>query len=307
MKTDILVTGGTGLVGKAIQSLSPEGVQYLSSKTYDLRRVTHAEEMFRVYKPKKVIHLAGTVGGVKANAEYPVQFFNDNLEMNSNVIKLCYKYKVKKLICALSSCIYPNNADYPIKEDYLHLGPPHETNFAYSHAKRMMEVQMRAYRKQYGCNFIGVIPTNIFGEHDNFNLNNSHVIPAIIRKIYEAKKSGSDACLWGDGMALRQFTYSLDIAKILIWLANNECHYDLINIGDDREISIREASREIASAMEFTGDIIWDTKVPRGQHRKPCDMSRLKRLGFEDFTKFKTAIEYTTEWLKDNYEKGIRI
>tara|TARA_Y100000588_G_C14212388_1_gene907231 strand:+ start:517 stop:1308 length:792 start_codon:yes stop_codon:yes gene_type:complete len=263
--------------------------------------------MFDRYRPIKVIHLAGTVGGVRANMKHPVQFYDYNAQINSNVIKAACNFKVKKLICALSSCIYPDRVEYPIKEDYLHLGPPHESNFAYSYAKRMTEVQMRAYRKQYNCDFIGVIPTNIFGEHDNFNLDNSHVIPAIIRKIYEAKRAGSRVELWGDGMALRQFTYSLDIAKILLLLIDNECHYDLINIGDSAERSIKEVSEEIAKAMNFTGDIVWNTKMPKGQYRKPCDMSRLKRLGFKDFTKFGTAIKKTTDWLEDNYEKGIRI
>jgi len=304
MKTNILITGGTGLVGKAIQSLSPENSIFISSSDYDLTKKDQTIEMFDKYKPKKVIHLSGKVGGVKANMDNPVQFYADNVNMSLNIMDCAHKYGVQKLVCTLSSCIYPDRVEYPIKEDYLHLGPPHESNFAYSYAKRILEVQMRSYRKQYGCNFIGAIPTNIFGEYDNFNLNDSHVIPAIIRKIYEAKKQNKSVSLWGDGSPLRQFTYSKDIAKILLWLADNECLYDLINIGDSKERSIKEVATTISNAFNFSKNIEWDTNMPRGQFKKPCDMSRLKRIGFNSFTDFDEAIVGTVKWFEANYNNA---
>ena len=157
----------------------------------------------------------------------------------------------------------------------------------------MLEVQMRAYRKQYDCNFIGVIPTNIFGEYDNFDLESSHVIPAIMRKIYEAKLNNEDVIL----------TYSKDIAKILVWLVENECEYDLINIGDREERSIESVAEVISDALNFSGNIIWNTDMPSGQMKKTCDTSRLSELGFDYFTDFKEAITNTAMWFEENYQE----
>ena len=313
-ETGALITGATGLVGRAVQhflkSRKPSpflstDVVFLSSKDYDLRRPEQTNEMLARYKPKTVIHLAGTVGGVKANIDNPAEFYTNNIYINSNMIHFCHRHNVEKLICTLSTCVYPDKTKYPIKEEYLHLGPPHKSNFAYAYSKRMLEVQMRAYRKQYGCNFIGVIPTNIFGEHDNFDLESSHVIPAIMRKIYEAKLKNKDVILWGDGSPVRQFTYSRDIAKILIWLAENKCEYDLINIGDDEERSIQHVAEIISNTLNFSGNIIWDSSMPSGQIKKTCDMLRLKKLGFDqgEFTNFGEAITSTAIWFEENYQQ----
>ena len=308
----VLVTGGSGLVGTAIQKYLKDrktseflssDVVFISSKDYDLRRPEQAASMFDEYKPRNVIHLAGMVGGVQANSQKPAEFYTNNIYINTNIVHFSHKYETSKLLCMLSSCIYPDSVSYPIKESYLHLGPPHESNFGYAQSKRMLEVQMRAYRQQYESNFFGVIPTNIFGENDNFSLGSSHVIPAIIRKVYDAMLSGKSTIrLWGDGTPKRQFSYSGDIAKILVALIENDHQYELINIGDETEKSIKDVAEIICDVFGFTGNILWDDSMPKGQDRKPTDMSRLKESGLYSFSDFRESIESCCDWFEKNYK-----
>ena len=186
---NILVTGGTGMVGVALQKLIPDAI-FIGSKHFDLKSKEEVSKMFAYYEPEYVIHLAAKVGGVKANKDFLADFYYDNIMINTNVLECAKDYKVKKLLSLLSTCIYPDSVCYPLLEKNIHEGEPHESNFAYAYAKRMLDVQSRAYREQHGCNFITAVPNNLFGENDNFDYNNSHVIPAIIRKIYEAKLLG---------------------------------------------------------------------------------------------------------------------
>ncbi|KAJ3085379.1 GDP-L-fucose synthase [Quaeritorhiza haematococci] len=195
----ILITGGTGLVGKAIEhvvnhSTDPrfgkrEGEKwvFLSSKDGDLRDYSTAESLFQKYKPTCVIHLAAFVGGLFRNMKYKADFWRDNMRMNDNIIHLSHVYKVRKVVSCLSTCIFPDKTTYPIDESMIHNGPPHDSNFGYAYAKRMIDVMNRAYHEQYGCNFTSIVPTNIFGPHDNFNLEDSHVIPGLMHKCYLAK------------------------------------------------------------------------------------------------------------------------
>ena len=310
---NVLVTGGTGLVGAALQRyirhlqkenpfFSPN-IKFIGSSDYDLRRPEQVDLMFHSLKPRMVLHLAGKVGGVKANTDCVAEFFFDNLYMNLNVLHFSYVHKVEKLINMLSTCIYPDDVEYPIKEEYLHKGPPHKSNFGYAYAKRMVDVQSRAYRQQYGVNYINVIPNNIFGENDNFDLNDSHVVPAIIRKIYEAKKADGPVSLWGDGSPMRQFTYSYDIAKTLFFLTQKYDSSEPINIGCSEERSIREVAETIADCLGYDGNIFWEADMPSGQKRKPSDLSKLKELGWDDYTDFKEAIKNTCDWFVENYPK----
>ena len=311
-ETGVLITGATGLVGTAIKNylkqretseFSSDDVVFISSKDYDLRRPEQVQMMFTKYKPKNVIHLAGMVGGVQDNSTRQAEFYTNNTYINTNVLHFCHKHEVSKVLCMLSSCIYPDSVEYPIKEECLHNGPPHESNFGYAYSKRMLEVQMRAYRNQYGCNFFGVIPTNIFGENDNYNLTTSHVIPAIIRKVYDAMILDKDSInLWGDGTPQRQFSYSADIAKILVSLIENDHDHDLINIGDETERSIQDVASTICDAFGFTGDIIWDSEMPNGQQRKPVDMSLIKELGLYEFSDFTESISKSCAWFEDNQQ-----
>ena len=183
----------------------------------------------------------------------------------------------------------------------MHDGPPHESNYGYAYAKRMMEIQARAYRQQHDVNYVSVIPNNIFGENDNFSLEYSHVIPAMIRKIYEARENKKPVRLWGDGSPMRQFTYSYDIAKILFFITQKYDSKEPINIGCSDEYSIQETSEIIADCLGYDGQIIWDTDMPSGQKRKPSDLSKLKELGWDEFTNFKEAIKNTCDWFTGNY------
>jgi len=308
-ESEVLVTGGSGMVGYALKwghiygNAIPNAI-FISSKDYDLRKREEVESMFSKYKPKYVIHLAAHVGGVKANSDYAADFYYDNIMINTNVLHTAKEHGVKKLISLLSTCIYPNKISYPLKEEEIHSGPPHESNFAYAYAKRMLDVQSRAYRKQYGCNFITVVLNNLFGENDNFDYENSHVIPAMIRKIYEAKQSGSGVVLWGNGEPLREFTYSGDLAEILLFLFKNYNDPGPINIGCVKEYSIKEVAGLICDIVGYNAEnIVWDISKPAGQYRKPSDNSKLLALGWDEgsYTDFKRGLEKTSDWFIKNY------
>jgi GDP-L-fucose synthase len=220
------------------------------------------------------------------------------------VLHTAKEYKVDKLISLLSTCIYPDVVSYPLKEEDIHLGDPHLSNFAYAYAKRMLDVQSRAYRKQHGCDFITVVLNNLFGENDNFDYENSHVIPAMIRKIYEAKQNNGNVVLWGNGEPLREFTYSGDLAEILLFLFKNYEGSRPINIGCTNEYSIKQAAEYICSILDYdVKNIVWDTDKPMGQYRKPSDKSKLLSLGWKkhSHTDFKFALEKTCNWFIKNY------
>lgn len=304
----ILVTGGSGLVGYSLRWGYPYGnaipdANFVSSKDYDLRDSSQVIKMYETYKPEIVIHLAAKVGGVKANTDNPADFFRDNILINTNVLHYAKEFQVKKLISVLSTCIYPNKIDFPLVEENMHNGAPHDSNFAYAYAKRMLDVQSRAYRKQFGCNFITVVLNNLFGENDNYDLNNSHVIPAMIRKIYEAKINNTDVTLWGDGSPLREFTYSGDMAEIILFILENYDGEEPINVGNCKEISIKEVAEMIAKNFDFTNKIIWDINMPSGQYRKPSSNSKLLELGWneQNFSSFEKALRKTCEWFVKNY------
>ena len=297
-----LVTGGTGMVGLALQRLIPEAI-FISSKQYDLRKNKDVERMFSYYEPEQVIHLAARVGGIKANMDYMADFYLDNILINTNVLQNAHRYKTKKLVSLLSTCVYPDNSKYPLTEDQVHNGIPHSTNFAYAHAKRMLDVQSRAYRKQYGCNFITALPNNLFGENDNFDLENSHVIPAIIRKIHEAKQIGSDVALWGNGRPKREFTYSMDLAEVLLFLLEHYDNPEPINVGNTGEHSIKDIATTISDILQFDGEIKWDRNKPSGQYRKPSDNSKLLELGWhqENYSNLRESLKNVCEWFIINY------
>jgi len=298
----ILITGGTGMVGQAFKELLPQA-SFISSRDCDLRSRSETIKLFKRETPDYVLHLAAKVGGVKANSENLGSFYYDNITINSNVLECARQFKIKKLISLLSTCIYPDIVNYPLTEEQIHNGAPHKSNYGYAYAKRMLDVQSRAYREQYGCNFITVVPNNLFGEYDNFHLEDSHLIPAIIRKVYEAKENNTHVLLWGDGKPLREFTYSKDLAQIVLLLLREYNSGEPINIGNTIEHSVREVAGAIAKIMKFEGDIVWDTSQPTGQHRKPSDNSKLLNLGWkrEDYTPFDEALQSTCDWFVKNY------
>lgn len=298
----ILVTGGTGMIGKALKEVLPDAI-FVGSQEYDLRDSKATSELFQTIRPDYVIHLAAKVGGVKANFENLGSFYYDNIMINTNVLECCRKYKVQKVLSFLSTCVYPAGAEYPLTEEQIHNGPPHFTNYAYAYTKRMLDIQSRSYRKQYGCNFITIVPNNLFGEHDNFEMENSHVIPAIIRKVYDAKKNNTPLELWGDGSSLREFTYSKDLAQIVLVLLKQYSGAHPINVGNTEEYSIKEVAKTIVNIMNYKGKIIWDVSKQSGQYKKPSNNSKLLDLGWQktDYTSFETAIKDTCHWFVENY------
>ena len=244
----------------------------VGSNDYDLMSADSADRMIEENSPDVIIHLAAKVGGVKANMDYLGDFFYENILINTHVLESAKRHNISKVVSLLSTCVYPNQVNYPLTPVQVHNGRPHHSNYAYAHAKRMLDVQSRAYRDQYGCNFITAIPNNLFGENDNFDLDNSHVLPAMIRKMYEARLEDRDVVLWGDGSPLREFTYSYDLARALLLLVEGYDDRDPINVGNTVEISIKDVAERIAKAVDFKGNIIWRTEMPLGQHRKPSDI-----------------------------------
>lgn len=304
--TELLVTGGTGMVGKAIQNLLPEDYDaaFVGSSDYNLLDPVKARKMFRELKPKKVIHLAAKVGGVKANSEQLADFFNENILINTNVLMAADKYNVQNVVSLLSTCVYPDArwVEYPLTERQLHLGPPHDSNFGYAYSKRMVEVQSRAYRIQKNRNYTTAIPNNIYGPHDNFHLEDGHVVPAVIRKIFEAKQANTNARFWGSGEPLREFTFSEDIAACLLKMVGcptGQVYASEIpcNIGTNKETSIRELVETVAEIFDFNGEIIWDATKPAGQHRKPSTNGRV----LHEYKDLKSGLTVTCDWFQKNY------
>jgi GDP-L-fucose synthase len=301
----ILVTGSSGMVGSAFQNINlPRNYDFLfaGSKECDLRHRENTFDMFQGLQPDYVIHLAARVGGVKGNTDYVADFYSENVRMNTNVLDAAHLTGVKKVISLLSTCVYPDSAAYPLTENQIQNGEPHKSNFGYAYAKRMLDVQSRAYRQQHGCNFITAVPNNLYGENDNFHLTDGHVIPALIRKVFEAwVNADPSVTFWGTGSPLREFTYSKDIARILLFLLENYNDPNPINIGTTGEVSIREVAETIIGYIGFTGDVIWDTDMPTGQHRKPSSNKKLLDLGWNDYTDFNTGLMNSCEWFKENY------
>ena len=314
-KRVVLVTGGTGLVGSGIQAvLSDPEVKahhdndefiFLGSKDCDLRDMAVCEALFEIYHPTHVIHLAAFVGGLFINMAKPVEFYNDNLTMNNNIIQCSHKFGVEKLVSCLSTCIFPDKTTYPIDETMVHNGPPHSSNFAYAHAKRMIDVANKAYNQEYGCKFTSVIPTNIYGPHDNYHLQNSHVIPGLIHKFYNAKKNGTDMTVMGTGAPLRQFIYSEDLAKLFLWTLRD---YDsvepiILSVGEEEEVSIKDVVMAIAEAMEFKGQITFDTTKADGQFKKTASNAKLRTyLPDFKFIDIKAGIKKSVDWFVANYD-----
>ena len=289
-----LVTGASGLLGSEILRERPESVG-LSSKDFDL---TEASSLRLCPNGKfdTVIHCAARVGGVKSNTDYVADFFDDNVRMNMNVIEAC-KHDGLKLVSVLSTCIYPDApyVKYPLTESQLHMGPPHHSNFGYAYAKRMLEVQSRAYRQQYGCNFISVIPNNLYGFNDNYDLNIGHVIPALIRKFHEAKVEGRDEVIvWGTGRPIREFTFARDAAKIILWLAENYDGDEPVNIGNPDCISIEHLAKMIGEEIGYEGHVRFDTSKPDGQYEKPSSNEKLRSIGWDgEYTPLRDGLRET--------------
>jgi|TARA_R110002020_G_scaffold2351_1_gene10938 GDP-L-fucose synthase len=298
--TKVLVTGGYGMVGSAMESQIK-----LSRETCDLTNPKQTEKLFQLIKPDGVIHCAGKVGGIGGNSNYKGEYFYDNLMINTNVIEAARKAGVKNLVAFLSTCVFPDKVKYPLTVDQIQLGEPHSSNYPYAYAKRMADVQIRAYREQYGINYTSIIPSNIYGPNDNFNLDHGHVMPMLIHKLYLAKKNKTDFTVWGSGKPLREFIYSKDIAKIAEWALFNYEGTDPLIISGDEEISIKDLVGLLVDEFKFKGKVLFDKTKPDGQLRKPSDNSKIKELmpDFE-YTPFEQGIKETVNWFIENYDEA---
>lgn len=306
-----LVTGASGLVGQAIQKVVAEEDRkdekwiFLGSKDADLRDLEQTRALFEKYKPTHVIHLAAFVGGLYKNMAKPVEFLNYNLAMNQNITQMCFEYKVHKLVSCLSTCIFPDKTTYPIDETMVHNGPPHDSNFAYAYAKRLIDTSNKAYHAEYGCKFTSVIPTNVYGPHDNFHLQDSHVVPGLIHKFYNAKRDNTSVTCFGSGTPLRQFIFSEDLARLFVWVLRNYESPEpiILSVDEEDEITIREVVEAIRDAIGFQGEIVWDTSKSDGQFKKTACNKKLRGLypGFK-FTPFRQGIQESVDWFVKNYE-----
>lgn len=297
-----LVTGAGGLVGYAIQQLNPENFVYITRKDADLTDFAQTKKIFDEVKPNHVIHLAAEVAGIGGNIIHSGGYFRNNTMINVNVLEAARLARVDKLISFMSTCVFPDPCTYPLNERDIHKGPPHPSNAGYAYSKRMLEVQSRAYRKEWGCNFIVAIPTNIYGENDFWNLEDGHVVPSLIHKCFLAKKNNEDLEVWGDGKPLREFVYSKDIAKLILWAMENYNEETPIILSNGEEKSIKELVEIVVREMDFKGKVIFDTTKPSGQFRKPSDTSKLKKyLPDFKFTPLEEGIKNTVEWFIKNY------
>lgn len=303
-KMKILVTGGSGMVGSAFKKVNTSHELKLLSRTdADLLEQDSFLRCLDRESPDAVIHLAAKVGGVKGNTDFVADFYSENVRMNCNVLDSCNRAGVEKVVSLLSTCVYPDDVQYPLTEDQIHNGQPHESNFGYAYAKRMLDVHSRALRQQYGRNYVCAVPNNLYGINDNFDLENGHVIPAIIRKLWEAKQSGNVPVFWGDGTPLREFTFSEDVAESLIFILEKYDSADPINIGSGEENSISSVVEIIKSLVEYEGEIIWDTSMPSGQYKKPSSNSRFVELGWDEkrYTPLEAGLKKTVSWFIDSY------
>ncbi len=302
----LLVTGGPGLVGNALQKVYPDAI-YVSSKDYDLTKEVEVKAMFEKYKPANVIHLAARVGGIIENVSYPAEFIYQNVLMNTYVVHYANKYKIGKLIGLISNCAYPDKVEkYPMVEDQLHDGPPAITNFSYAYSKRTLEVQIKAYRSQYGCNYFSVIPCSLYGPHDKFDENKSHFLAALIHKIYDVRRNKERVIkLLGTGKPLRQYLYSEDLAKILLLLLEKYDGGEPINIASKENLSIAQIAKIALEATKSSNlELVFDESSPDGQYRKDLCSDRLFNIiGDFKFTSLSDGIKRTYEWFQGKKEE----
>jgi GDP-L-fucose synthase len=296
----ILVTGGSGLVGRCFDG--DRFIKTPSSESLNLLDKKQTSDFLNGIKPEGVIHCAAKVGGVKGNIDYPADFTYQNLMMNTNIIEEARLAGVKKLISFASTCVFPDSVEYPLSPDKIHLGPPHVSNYGYAYAKRMADIQIHAYRQQYGLNYFSVIPCNIYGPGDNYDMVNGHVIPSLIHKFFLAKNNNTDVTIWGSGRPLREFIFSRDVAKLTELLYDNYNDGTPVILSTGEEISIKDVVLLIAEIFEFRGNVHFDTTKPEGQFRKPSDNSHIRSL-FPDFefTPIKDGLRESIEWFINNY------
>jgi len=303
----VLVTGGSGLVGKALQRLQKAYKCYKflfpTRAELDCTDLASIHTYFQLHRPTYVIHLAANVGGLFKNLTQKVGMLEDNIAINSNVLRCCHEYKVVKVVSCLSTCIFPNATTYPIDETMLHAGPPHPSNEGYAYAKRLLEVQSRAYRRQYGDNFVCVIPTNLYGPYDNFHLEDAHVIPALIHRCYLCREMKKPFAVKGTGAPLRQFLHCDDFALLLMWTLENYNEETPLIIAPEKEYSIGEVATSIARFLNYKEQVEFTGKSEEdGQYKKTASNEKLRELYPQlTFRELENGLRETVSWFLENY------
>lgn len=306
-KMKVLITGGSGMVGNALKKIIPDAIFLEGKDDCNLEDWDETSFTLQDCKPDCVIHLAAKVGGLFDNQNNNGLFYLKNSLININVLEAARQQGVKKVISCLSTCIYPSEkyVFYPLTENQLHNGFPHESNFGYAMAKRNLHVMSKAYNEQYGARYSCVIPNNLFGECDNFHPDKSHVIPGMVLKFWTAKRENREVTLFGSGNPLREFTYAGDIAKALELIMNSEEKVDIVNIGSTKEISIKNLAYLIADFMDYPRERIkWDVTKSDGQHRKPSSNDKFKKIfNIDDsfYASFEQSLKQTINWFMENY------
>ena len=305
----IFIAGHRGLVGSAIvRTLQAQGFTNILARAHselDLQNQAAVESFFEAEKPEYVFLAAAKVGGIYANNTYPAEFAYSNMQIQCNIVNSSYKNNVKKLLFLGSSCIYPKFAPQPMNESSLLTGPLEETNKAYALAKISGIVMCQSYSRQYGVNYISVMPTNLFGPHDNYHPENSHVLPALIRRFHEAKiNKAPNVTIWGTGSALREFLYSDDLADACIYLMQNYDDSEIVNIGSGEEVSIKHLAMMVKEAVGYDGEIRFDTSKPDGTPRKLLDCTKLHSLGWKHKIAIKDGLKTAYEDFKSRWDAG---
>jgi GDP-L-fucose synthase len=307
----VLVTGGAGFLGShvvpALQAAGARDILVPRSRDVDLTDALATRRLFESARPSLVLHLAAKVGGIGANQKSPGTFFRDNLAMGVNVLEEARRAGTAKVVVAGTICAYPKFAPVPFREDDLWNGYPEETNAPYGIAKKALLVMAQAYRQEFGSNFVMLFPVNLYGPKDNFDLETSHVIPAMIRKFVSAQETGApEVVLWGDGSPTREFLYVDDAARGLVLGALQYDDPDPVNLGAGFEISMRDLAQRIAGKVGYQGAIVWDTSRPNGQPRRMLDVSRAKqRFGFEAKIGFDEGLDRTIVWYRKHLQSGM--
>jgi GDP-L-fucose synthase len=305
---NVVIAGSTGLVGSALTEVfiaAGHEVIGLNRSVVDLLDSEATKKIFQKIKPKLIIDAAAKVGGIGANNTLPVEFLSDNIRIQSNLMEAAHAASVERFVFLGSSCIYPRNCLQPIKEEYLMTGPLEPTNSAYSIAKIAGIELINSYRKEYGAKWISLMPTNLYGPRDNFNLQGSHVLPALIRRFVEAVENGSaKVVLWGSGSPKREFLHVNDLAHAVLKASENYDSSMHLNIGTGGDLTIKELAGKVAAAAGFTGEIEWDTSKPDGTPQKVLDVSKIKALGWEPTITLEAGIKSTIAWYKEASARG---
>jgi GDP-L-fucose synthase len=305
LKMRILVLGSQGLIGKNLQELvkdDNDNVWFFAGRSdANLLILSEVEKLFDNFKPTHVINLAAYVGGLYKNMTNGVEFFERNILINMNVMKT--SVYVEKLISVMSTCIFPDNIEYPITEDKLHIGPPHTSNEGYSYAKRMIDVLSRNYNKQYGTKYVTVIPGNLYGPYDNFKIEDAHVIPALLHKMTIAKDTGEQVIVCGSGKALRQFTHASDFSRYLLWMLTNYDDQEPLIVSSEDEHTISDVVNILCEELEYDKDIVWDTTKSDGQLKKTISIDKLKRIHPNvHFRTLQDGLKETVQWFIHSFD-----